>query len=198
YVEVPDLGWALERGAFEDLMYEHCGYYTPITLAHVMGRTGLATVSAKRTFDGLFAAVIATNGPDRPTGTEVSATVAPAGELHRIRAGARGLVERLERVAAVLGDRHERGQRLVAWGGGARAVGLMNLVTGAANAVERVVDINPRKQGTYVTGTGQPICAPGALVDDPPDAVLVVNPIYRDEIAGMLMEMGVTADLITI
>lgn len=192
YVEVPNFSWALERGAFEDLMYEHCGYYTPETLAHLLHRTGFSEVVASSTFDGLFAAVEAVAAD----GVACDDPIDPA-VVERIRHDVVALGTRIERVATEFAKRRDEGQRLVAWGGGARAVGLMNLVE-SADAVDFVVDINPRKQGTFVTGTGHPIVAPEHLRHEQPDAVLIVNPVYTDEIAQMLTDLGVDADLISI
>ncbi len=192
YIEVPNFAWALDRGAFEDLMYEHCGYYTPETLAHLMIRAGFSDVNAEPTFDGLFAAVEAKVTGGEPVNDPVDPTV-----VARIRNDVHALADRIEAVGTEFAARREQGQKLAAWGGGARAVGLMNLVP-ATDAIEWVVDINPRKQGTFVTGTGHSIVAPEALKDARPDAVLVVNPVYTDEIARMLSDLGVDADLISI
>lgn len=192
YIEVPNFAWALDRGAFEDLMYEHCGYYTPETLAHLMVRAGFSEVSADSTFDGLFAAVEANVADGTANDAAIDAAV-----VDRIRNDVHALADRIERAGADLSARRADGQRLAAWGGGARAVGLMNLVP-SSDAIEWVVDINPRKQGTFVAGTGHSIVAPEALEAARPDAVVVVNPVYTDEIGRMLKDLGVDADLITI
>ena len=192
YVEVPNLSWALDRGAFEDLMYEHCGYYTVETLAHLMRRAGFSDVRAEPTFDGLFAAVEAVVSDETPSDEPIDSEI-----VDRIRADVTALAERIRAVGAEFAERRDAGQRLAAWGGGARAVGLLNLVT-SSDAIEWVVDINPRKQGTYVTGTGHAIVAPEALTEAAPDAVLVVNPVYTDEIRAMLADLDVPAELITV
>lgn len=189
YVEVPNFAWALERGAFEDLMYEHCGYYTPATLAHLLSRTGFGQVEASGTFDDLFAAATAS-----ADGSPSTAAIDPS-IVEEIRRGAADLRQRISRLEDELAERRGAGQRLAAWGGGARAVGLMNLVT-TSDAISKVVDVNPRKQGTFVTGSGHPIVAPENLQDDPPDTILVVNPVYRNEIADMLQRLGVESELI--
>lgn len=192
YIEVPNFAWALDRGAFEDLMYEHCGYYTPDTLAHLLVRAGFAEVRAEPTFDGLFAAAEAVFAVGRPGDDPIAPAV-----VDRIRGDVHALAARIQAVSDEFARRRDGGQRLAAWGGGARAVGLLNLVADS-DAVEWVVDINPRKQGTFVTGTGHPIVAPDVLREVQPDAVLVVNPVYTDEIARMLTDLGVDADLISI
>ncbi|RME29125.1 MAG: methyltransferase domain-containing protein [Deltaproteobacteria bacterium] len=202
YLEVPDLDFALVRGALEDFMYEHCGYYTAVTLGAALRWAGFTVEKAESTFDGMFAAVTATTAGPAAGGTGGAGVPAdPAvdpGELERIRSGIAAIEERIERLVAEFARRRRQGQRIVAWGGGARTVGLLNLVAEAALAIDLVVDINPRKQGTFVTGTGHAIRAPSVLSTDPPDAVYVVNPAYRDEITEMLTELGVAADVFSV
>jgi hypothetical protein len=52
------------------------------------------------------------------------------------------------------------------------------------------VDINPKKAGMYVPGTGHPIVAHDHLTLQPPDVVVVMNPIYKAEIRQTLQGMG--------
>ena len=63
----------------------------------------------------------------------------------------------------------------------------------ALESVEHVVDINPRKHGRHVPGTGQRVVAPGALTTAPPDEVVVLNPLYVAEVQVQLAALGVTA-----
>ena len=64
--------------------------------------------------------------------------------------------------------------------------------------VVRVVDINPHKAGHYLPGTGQEVVLPAALADDPPSLVVVMNPIYRKEIAADLEGMGLRPVLLAV
>ena len=86
------------------------------------------------------------------------------------------------------------GQRGVVWGAGSKGVTFLN-ATGAGEEIVAVVDINPRKQGKYVAGTGQPIVAPAELADLRPDFVIIMNANYREEIGRMLAEVGVAAEI---
>ena len=56
-----------------------------------------------------------------------------------------------------------------------------------------MVDINPHRQGYYMTGAAQEIVALQAVTKIQPNAVIVMNPVYRDEIGRDLESMGVTA-----
>ena len=52
------------------------------------------------------------------------------------------------------------------------------------------MDINPRKQGMYVAGTGQQIVPPEFLKYYQPDVVIVMNPIYESEIRQIIEGLG--------
>ena len=59
-----------------------------------------------------------------------------------------------------------------------------------------MVDINSRKQGKYVAGTGQQIVPPGFLVNYQPDVVLIMNPVYYAEIQSILDTLNLKANLV--
>ena len=60
------------------------------------------------------------------------------------------------------------------------------------------VDINPYRQGHFLPGTGLSIVGPDFLADYRPDLVVIMNPIYRDEIARDLERMGLTPEIVTL
>ena len=55
-----------------------------------------------------------------------------------------------------------------------------------ADAVTYAVDINRRRHGTFIAGTGQPIVGPESLADHPPHTLIVMSPIYLPEIQAEL------------
>jgi LmbE family N-acetylglucosaminyl deacetylase len=74
------------------------------------------------------------------------------------------------------------GQRVFAWGAGAKAVTFLNIVDPAGDGITHVVDVNPRKAGQFVSGSGQEIVEPNALRELSPDVIILMNAVYRDEI----------------
>jgi len=50
----------------------------------------------------------------------------------------------------------------------------------------------------FMAGTGQQIVSPTFLREYRPDVVLVMNPIYRDEIQRDLARLDVSADVVTV
>ena len=82
------------------------------------------------------------------------------------------------------------GRKTVLWGGGSKAVAFLTTLD-VREGIEYAVDINPRRSGTFLAGTGQQIVAPGFLAQYRPDVVIVMSPIYLPEIRAQLDNMGV-------
>ena len=70
-----------------------------------------------------------------------------------------------------------RGRPAVVWGAGSKGVAFLNTID-TADASDNVVDINPRKHGMHVAGTGQEIIGPAALKTADPSLIIVMNPNY--------------------
>ena len=69
---------------------------------------------------------------------------------------------------------------------------------GLGPEIALVVDINPFKQGRFLPGTGTRVSSPTDLVAAPPDTVIVMNPVYLDEIGRSLAELGLTPELVAV
>jgi hypothetical protein len=70
------------------------------------------------------------------------------------------------------------------WGIGGRSI---NFLTNYANELKNVrfgVDLDPKKHGKYVPFSGQPILSPDECLLNKPQAVIVLNRHYIDEVAA--------------
>jgi SAM-dependent methyltransferase len=85
-------------------------------------------------------------------------------------------------------------QRAVVWGAGAKGVTFLNLLK-VRGAIEYIVDMNFRKHWKYVAGTGQQIVPPEFLQAYRPDVVIVMNPIYEEEIRQLLADLGLNCEV---
>ena len=84
------------------------------------------------------------------------------------------------------------------WGAGAKGVMFLNpLQVAGGSGLDRVVDINPRKQGHFVPLSGQRIIGPERLLQDPPDLVIVMNPEYECEARSMIDDLGIVCDVVS-
>ena len=85
--------------------------------------------------------------------------------------------------------------KLTLWGAGAKGVMLANMVDPDACVFDCVVDVNPRKQGGYLPGTGHAIVSSRELLERGGATVVSTNSNYKDEIRQTLHEMGITVDV---
>ena len=88
------------------------------------------------------------------------------------------------------------GQQAVVWGAGSKGTTFINILRGH-HQIQYVVDINPHKQGNYISGTGQKILAPEALLEIRPDFLILMNPIYRHEVEQIVARLGLAPRLLT-
>lgn len=95
-------------------------------------------------------------------------------------------------------DFRAAGRRVVVWGAGSKGVTFLNMLGITHSFVPYIVDLNPRKHGLHVPGTGQQVVAPEFLARYRPEIVLVMNAAYEAEIARMLEEVGVKAEILTV
>jgi hypothetical protein len=72
----------------------------------------------------------------------------------------------------------------------------LNIIDPVASVISHVVDINPRKSGRFVPGTGQEIVALSTLRELHPDVVILINAIYRNEIASDIAGLGLNPELL--
>jgi len=66
------------------------------------------------------------------------------------------------------------------------------------NQIEYVIDINTRKHGKFIPGTGQKIVPPEFLREYRPDVAIVMNPIYKNEIQQTLDQLGLSTQLMLV
>jgi hypothetical protein len=192
YFEMPDADYMFDTPAVWDLIYEHVGYFGRASLGLLFERAGLEVYRTGRSFGDQYLWIEAGGTPLGAVSTDqgahdrsVTRTVESAREF------ARTFSDVIDHWTNRLGDLAEAGPVAI-WGAGSKGVQFLNLAD-PSGAVTAVVDINPRKAGKFVPRTGQPVVSPDALVDARPATVLVMNPLYRTEIARQLSALGIDA-----
>ena len=132
-----------------------------------------------------------------PTGEELSSLKSE--ELSSLKSAVERFSEQVQKrtqawqVRLAQWDRDNR--RAVIWGGGAKAVSFLNMLK-ITEAIPYAVDINPNKQGRHLPGTGQRIVSPDFLKEFRPQVVVLMNPIYRQEVEDELSRLGVLAEVL--
>ncbi|NOX57977.1 MAG: methyltransferase domain-containing protein [Planctomycetes bacterium] len=195
FFEVPNALYTLERLGIWDLIYEHCLYHTPKALELLFRRSGFECLRVDSVYEGQFVSIDARVDADIDADATVESGTG-AGEL--VAAFKLAYEQKVAHWKNQFETWRSDGKRAVIWGAGSKGVTFLNVMKDTGNVVTHAVDVNPRKQGRFVTGTGQQIVAPAALTDIKPDTVLIMNAIYMAEIQAQLSDMGIEADVQTV
>lgn len=188
--EVPDAGRVLREGAFWDVYYEHCGYFTAGSLARLFRGAGFGVTGLELAYDDQYVHLVARLDGDQSFELEddVAAVVEAA------RAYGHTLDAVVGRWQATIA-RSAPG-RVALWGGGSKAVAFLStLGPEAAGSVGCVVDINPHKQGKFLAGSGHAVVGPDDLAEHRPTTIVVMNPIYLDEITAAVRDRSLDAEV---
>jgi SAM-dependent methyltransferase len=192
FFEVPNALFTLSNLGLWDFIYEHCSYFTPDSLNFLFSQQGFEVRHSVETFGGQYLNIEAFKGDNRKT---VNSTSQEAFEglieafQDRYKQTVSFWREKLEKL------RHAK-KRVVLWGAGSKGAMFLNILH-ATDAIEFAVDINPYKQGRYIVGVGKQIVSPEFLRDYQPEGVIILNPMYVDEIHQQIRLLGLNAEAIT-
>ncbi len=184
YFEVPNAAAVFQGGIPWDLIYPHISYFTTESLARLFIQAGFCILAAGTAYSDQFLYVEATTGRDP---AEFEPGDAPKTET-LAKLFSKLLDSMVQRWAELLMRAKLSGKRITFWGAGAKGVTFLNTVPGARD-ITSVVDINVRKQGSFIPGTGQPVASPESLQAFEPEIVILSNPIYVSEIREILARL---------
>jgi len=196
FFELPDQLRVYEDRAFWDIYYEHCSYFTAGSLERLFLDCGFDVLDSWRGFGDQYLLLEAVpRRTDQPPRHSVQEDLA---ELEStVRSFAADLPGQIEAWRARFRGWAEAGRRAAIWGGGSKGVAFLTTL-GLGDEVAYAVDINPHKRGFYMPGSGHRVVGPGDLTAEPPDVVVVMNGIYREEIRADLARMGLAPEILTV
>ena len=196
FFQVPNADRILRDLAFWDIYYEHCSYFSPGSLARLFRNSGFEVLDLYTDYRDQYLMIEA-----RPARTGQASPTDFEGQLDPLSDSIAHFTENIAQAIegwrqklAALAAEH---RRVVIWGGGSKAVSFLSTLE-IQEPVEYVVDINPQKSGTYLPVTGQLIVAPEFLGSFKPDAVIVMNSVYSDEIGRELDNLSIETELLTV
>jgi len=194
FFEVPNVLFTLRDWGIWDMIYEHCSYFSANSLAHLFTSCGFEVCDLMEAYEGQFLCLEASPREDL-----AGFVGQPGSDLQEMTALVTSFADKYRRQVGSWRDKLEQmaqaGERAVVWGGGSKGVTFLNTLE-VQDQIEYVVDINPRKQGVYIAGTGQRIVPPEFLRDYQPDVVVVMNPIYEGEIRRIIERLGLTSGFV--
>ncbi|MDE2449357.1 MAG: methyltransferase domain-containing protein [Gammaproteobacteria bacterium] len=196
FFELPDMERVLRQGAFWDVYYEHCTYFTRGSLARLFRSAGFDVHRLYKAYDEQYLMLEAQPAPGKtdavlPQENDLEAIDSLVARFERQVGG------RLQSLAATIARHRAGGRRLAIWGSGSKCVSLISSLRLGPELVA-VVDINPHKHGKFLAGSGHEIVSPDALRSLRPQAVLVMNSIYSDEVRHDLAARSLHPELIAL
>lgn len=193
--EFPHLLRLIDGVQFDTIYHEHFSYFSLLSLERAMGRHGLVVVDAEElaTHGGSLRLWVRRGGR--------AASVAPSPVLDRVRMAeqAAGLAQDkvydgfAARVRDCIADLRRfldqagaGGRRVAAYGAAAKGATLLGACGATIRDIAFVADVNPRKQGRHLPGTGIPIAPPQRIFAEKPDLVLILPWNLSNEIMTQL------------
>ena len=167
YIEVPSFEWILKRKAFWDIFYEHCNYFTEQRLKSFFDDSEHGLLFNEQyqyviaSLDKLNIAVLNTGTPEDDTGS---------------------LDVWITKYKTFVNEH----PNLIIWGAGAKGSTFVNLIDPEYKYISCVVDINSKKQGKFIAGSGHRIISPSELNNIDCNDILIMNENYVDEIKNII------------
>jgi C-methyltransferase C-terminal domain len=184
----------LETGVFWDVYYEHCTYFTRGSLARLFRAEGFDVQRLYKAYDDQYLMIEATpaSGPTAVRLAQEDDLASTATLVEKFQAEVDNRLRELTAAA----DRWQRsGQTVAIWGSGSKCVSLLCSLD-LGDSLQAIVDINPHKHGKFLAGSGWEISGPDVLTRLRPDAVIIMNSIYTEEIRHELATRGLQPELL--
>ncbi|RIK42593.1 MAG: SAM-dependent methyltransferase [Chloroflexi bacterium] len=195
FFQVPNGEYVMRDVAFWDIYYEHCSYFSVGSLAYLFEQCGFEVLDVATQYGEQYLTIEARPAPTTPAGAGARANRAIAEIKRKVGAFVAAYPTVLRQWESKLQDFRLQGKRVVIWGSGSKGVAFLTTLAGS-DVITHAVDVNPYRHGTFMAGTGQEIVGPDALTAICPDIVIVMNPLYCNEIQQTLELMGLHPQLL--
>ncbi len=189
FFEVPNAAYTFEGEGIWDLIYEHCSYFSEGSLATLFRRCGFDVVATYDLFSGQYLGLEARLARE-PARRKPPAPIQPL-----------ATAQFADRYAGKFGHWRDAvqawamaGERIVIWGAGSKGVSFLDALR--PGPIAFAVDLNPRKVGRFLPGSGAQVVAPDFLTDYRPDRVILMNAVYRSEVRALLAELGLSPTIV--
>jgi SAM-dependent methyltransferase len=188
FLETPCFEWIANNRVLQDVFYEHVNYFTADTLSRALSRAGFRGIEIRHVFGGqyLWASALAAGEARCPAGERTIDKALRLADVYRT-----SVTGEFARWRELLGDRI----KTAVWGAGAKGVTFAQLIDPHRLWIDCLIDVNPRKQGTFAPGSGHPIIAPAEAARRDIQRIVVMNPNYAPEIRAYLDAAGWDATL---
>lgn len=177
FFETPSIDWIFENGAFWDLCYEHCSYFTPGSLRFAFEAAGFAVSSVDPVFGGQYLWLSAATG-------RRNAGLPPVDETHArdfVRATAQNQSQWREMLVKLRTE-----GKIAVWGAATKGATFVQDLDFDATLVDCLIDINPLKQNRFLPLTAHPVVDWQRALSRGISTIITTNPNYAAEILTLM------------
>jgi hypothetical protein len=193
YSEVPNILYTLRDSGIWDLIYEHYSHFTALSLEKLFKNLNLHVISIAENYMGQYLSIEATTNKHN-NGNFKNQT-----DIRQVKDFVKDFTSHFHKKRNEWEEKlavfNKEKKKVVVWGGGAKGVSFLNFLK-TKNSIDFIVDINPRKKDKYIAGTGQKYVLPEDLAEIKPDVVILMNPIYQEEITKKLNELNLSPEIL--
>lgn len=197
FFQVPDIHRVLTEVAFWDIYYEHCSYFSTGSLGRLFRQQGFFIKDIWRDYGDQYLMIEARAAyPD-----EIQPPLPNEDDFEKTKECLKNFSTRipdeLHYWKNIIQESVRAGKKITVWGSGSKAVAFLTTL-GIRDEIIYSVDINPNKQQTYLAGTGQEVVLPQFLSGYYPDLVILMNPLYRNEVQTQLTTLGLAPRMLAV
>lgn len=177
FIETPSLEWIIRNNTFFDIFYEHCSYFSNYSLSTLIGKHNLNIHSLESAFNGQYLWIAAGNKENTDISLHKNLS------LDMIKTFFHSFETMIAQFKNLI-SQPMKGKKIALWGAGAKGVTFANLIDSQKELIDCVIDINPKKVGKFIPGTGHPIVARDVLLNNEVGMIIIMNSNYYHEIVS--------------
>jgi len=198
-IEVPDLEWILKQKTYWDITYEHCNYFTKESIKNLFKLKKISIMDIFSVFSGQYFIVIGKfklANFDLEEMEENKIKILNENYKRDIKDSINQINFNKNKINSLL----NKLEKFTIWGISGKGVIFINMLNKKIREkIPFVIDINKNKQGRYCPGTDKKIVSPEILRKEKNiNDIIIMNPIYYDEISKQVADYGRKFNLIKI
>lgn len=192
YFDVPNVYYTLGEKIIWNVVYENRSWFNEKSLKYLLESNGFKVLNTAKCWNDEYISIEAVPLKDSIKISEVKQS-----EIQELSLITNAFKAEFEKIKSDTEDKiiklKNSDKRVIAWGAGARSVSFFNIFD-LTEKVPNIIDINEKRHGKFLPGTGQSIVNPDFIKTFQPDLVIITNPTYSKEIQEHVLSYDINPE----